>query len=68
MNNAILNGIKDLQDKIVELEIDLSVAEEQAVFYKSKAARIKSLEAEIKTLKAENLTLNIERENVLKSL
>ena len=68
MNNAILNGIKDLQDKIVELEIDLSVAEEQAVFYKTKAARIKSLEAEIKTLRAENLTLNIEREKVLKSL
>ena len=68
MNNAIINGIKDLQAKIVELEIDLSVAEEQAVFYKSKAARIKSLEAEIKTLKAENLTLNIEREKVLKSL
>jgi len=68
MNAAIINGIKDLQDKIAELEIDLSVAEEQVIFYKTKAARIKSLEAEIKTLRAENLTLNIEREKVLKSL
>jgi hypothetical protein len=68
MNNAIITGIKDLQDKVSELELDLEIAREQVVFYKTKSGKVPRLEKEVTTLRNENLVLLHERLKVLKTL
>jgi hypothetical protein len=68
MNNAIITGIKDLQDKVSELELDLEIAQEQVVFFKTRAGRVSRLEKEVTTLRNENLLLVTERAKILKTI
>ena len=68
MNNAIITGIKDLQDKVSELELDLEIAQEQVVFFKTRAGKVSRLEKEVTSLRNENLILTTERDKVLKTL
>lgn len=68
MNNTIITGIKNLQDRVSELEMDLDIATEQVAFFKKAASKAKILETRVKSLESEVLTLTVEREKVLKTL